>query len=170
MLTSFRYVACFVLVFVRSWSRQSDETVEVGADLYVIDTEGVASVQSAPKDAPATASGSETETPVAAATDSATPESSTTTAASSSSSQSRAPSIHFLGKNGWAARRAGKPAAPKSLIPDTPNGVVLLDGSMITAAYGRPAFSEEEMEALISGGASIAPTVVSLSSGAKFSA
>lgn len=35
--------------------------------------------------------------------------------------------------------------------------------------YGRPKFTEEEMEALMMGGATIAPQVVSVSSGASFS-
>lgn len=66
---------------------------------------------------------------------------------------SRTPSIKFLGKEGWARLRAGI---------QTPTVV------HIPPMYGRPAISESEMEALVMGGASIAPDVKVHSSGAMF--
>ena len=140
------------------FSTHSDETVEVGSPLYEIDTEATASVATSssskasdaappcsppppPKEAPA-------EQPaVAAAT-------ATTTTSSSPAPQQRTPSIHFLGKEGWAARLRGAPVV--ELPPIHP-------------MYGRPAFSEEEMEAFMLGGAEQAPKIVSLSTGATFS-
>lgn len=71
----------------------------------------------------------------------------------STTQQHRVPSIKFLGKEGWAKRLAGTPEPEMVYIP--PN-------------YGRPMFSEEEMEALILGGASLAPEVVEYSYGAQF--
>jgi hypothetical protein len=80
--------------------------------------------------------------------------------------------ILFLGKEGWARRKSGahQPSSkPQSFIPDKPNGVVVIDGSMLKSSYGRPGFSDDEMEALILGGANVAPSVLSTSSGAIFS-
>jgi hypothetical protein len=67
--------------------------------------------------------------------------------------KSRVPSIKFLGKDGWA--QALSPTAAVVYAPMPPN-------------YGRPKFSEAEMEALITGGANIAPQVKKHSSGAMF--
>jgi len=58
--------------------------------------------------------------------------------------QHRVPSIKFLGKEGWALRLRAIPEPEHVYIP--PND-------------GRPAFLEEEMEALMMGGASLAPEV-----------
>lgn len=66
--------------------------------------------------------------------------------------KSRVPSIKFLGKDGWAQVLSGANAA---VIYVPPN-------------YGRPKFSEDEMEALVTGGANIAPVVKKHSSGAMF--
>ena len=142
-----------------------DDTVEVGADLYVIDTEGVATVETSESSGAASATQPEPvkeEVPAAAAA--------ATEAPSTSVPSHRQPSIAFLGKQGWANRLAGRDAVPQMLVPDKPNGTVVLDGSMIGASYGRPLFTEDEMEALVLGGANTAPSVVSMSSGAKFTA
>ena len=144
---------------------KSDETVEVGANLYEIDTEAEATVSAAdPAAAPAPVS---VEAPSAAAKTAAPPASVATSIPAQDNS--RKPSIGFLGKTGWATKLSGAPPQPQSLVPDKPNGVVVLDGTMLTASYGRPAFSEEEMEALILGGANVAPSVISVSHGALFS-
>ena len=73
----------------------------------------------------------------------------TTSLASSSSSSShsagsRTPSIKFLGKNGWAHKLSEGEGGATNVV-------------YIPANYGRLSFSEEEMEALIMGGANIAP-------------
>lgn len=65
----------------------------------------------------------------------------------------RTPSIHFLGKEGWARKLAGEQTPQVVYIPPS---------------YGRPAFTEEEMEALVTGGANLAPQVKDYSSGAMF--
>lgn len=127
--------------------------------MYVIDTEAEASVtvEAAAKDEP----------PAEVAAAAPTPAAQPTTSVPPSDNSGRKPSIQFLGKGGWERRRSG--TQPISLIPDKPNGTVVLDGSMIDSRYGRPAFTEKEMEALILGGANIAPTVAKHSGGASFS-
>ena len=91
------------------------------------------------------------ETPVAAA--SAEPVQSTAAVPPTSTTQHRILSIKFLGKAGWARLLTATEEAEIFVIPPM---------------YGRPTFSEEEMEALILGGASIAPEVVGFSYGAAF--
>lgn len=121
--------------------------MEVGADLYRIDTEAEASVSAGAESAPApeaAASERKVEAPKAVAKAEAP-----APAAAPKSSGHRTPSIHFLGKNGWAKRRA------PTVVYIPPN-------------YGRPAFTEEEMEALVTGGASLAPDIKTYSSGAMF--
>jgi hypothetical protein len=85
----------------------------------------------------------EPESPVAAAV----PVASGST--SSSSAPHRTPSIHFLGKEGWEQRLRGEE------VP-----VVFALHPM----YGRPPITEEEMEALMLGGADQAPNIVAGSS------
>ncbi len=126
----------------------SDDEVEVGADLYEIDTEAEATVEGTAAAEPAAAS---TET-VAAAPEPAAAAPVPTPATTSSGPQPRVPSIQFLGKNGWAAALTPE---PQYIIP---------------ATYGRLEFSEDEMEALLSGGANLAPEVQTYSTGASFSA
>jgi hypothetical protein len=65
----------------------------------------------------------------------------------------RNPSIHFLGKDGW--KIALTPFVPVVHAP-------------LPANYGRPGFSEEEMEALMMGGANLSPEVKQPSGGAIF--
>lgn len=69
----------------------------------------------------------------------------------------RAPSIHFLGKDGWASRRSpGHAATLAAAAPTVPHGVtVLYDDAVGHPMYGRPPFSEEEVEALLEGGAGL---------------
>ena len=125
----------------------SDDEVEVGADLYEIDTEAEATVEGTAAAEPAAAA--PTETVAAAPVPAAAAPVPTT---SSSSSTKRVPSIQFLGKDGWAAALTPE---PQYIIP---------------ATYGRLEFSEDEMGALLSGGANLAPEVQAYSTGASFSA
>lgn len=90
-------------------------------------------------------------------------------------SHGRIPSIHFLGKEGWALQLspalvtvAVAVANAATTVPVKPNAAVTLDGSFLTPLYGRPLFSEKEMDALILGGANVAPSVKSFSSGSTF--
>ncbi|GAX21930.1 hypothetical protein FisN_40Hh021 [Fistulifera solaris] len=128
-----------------------DETVEVGANLYEIDTDASASVST--EDIPKVESKAtnESSTPVAPSA-SALP-----LKAPTAKPTSRTPSIHFLGKEGWATRLSGgsKPSPTPQLV-------------YIPPTYGRPKFTQEEIDALITGGADLAPSVLDYSSGAKF--
>mmetsp|Transcript_577 Transcript_577/g.727 ORF Transcript_577/g.727 Transcript_577/m.727 type:complete len:241 (+) Transcript_577:147-869(+) len=139
-----------------------DDTIEVGAQLYEIDTEAEATVSSPVDSAPSETAAApvEVEAPLAKEEND-----------SKVASSSRTPSIKFLGKSGWESRRSGETSsgAVESLVPDKPNGVITLDGSTISATYGRPLFNDDEIEALMSGGANLAPELVSPSKGAVFS-
>jgi len=132
-----------------------DETVEVGADLYELDTDAEATVDTsaAPVSAPKTAKEGGKEPPPPKAE---TPKPSVKAATSQQKTQQhqRMPSIQFLGKEGWSRKLAVTPDLP----PPPP----------LPINYGRPSFSEEEIEALMTGGASMAPTVKQHSYGAKF--
>ena len=125
--------------------------MEVGADLYEIDTEGVATVEaaapSATEEAPAAPSTAE---PVAASTPAPTVSSSSSSSSSDVSSGARIPSINFLGKDGWAAALTVKPEV------------------VVPANYGRLPMSEEEIEALMSGGANLAPELKAYSTNATY--
>mmetsp|Transcript_13540 Transcript_13540/g.20945 ORF Transcript_13540/g.20945 Transcript_13540/m.20945 type:complete len:244 (+) Transcript_13540:192-923(+) len=143
-----------------------DDTVEVGSQLYEIDTEAEATVSASGADSLST-----TSTPVEEEVPTATADIAPSQD-SKEASNSRTPSIKFLGKSGWESRRTG--ASPsettQSIVPDKPNGVVTLDGSMLSATYGRILFTDDEVEALMSGGANLSPDIVSPSQGAVFSA
>ena len=142
----------------RLTTTHSDETVEVGTALFEIDTEGVATTTSGSTAAADNATLVETVTPpanepaVAAAATTALPK----------STSKRVPSIRFLGKEGWARLLSGNGNNSDS---NTASPTLLEN---LGPMYGRPSFSEEEMEALILGGASLAPHVTYHSSGAKF--
>jgi hypothetical protein len=125
----------------------SDDTVEVGAALYEIDTEAEASVTASVEAAPTK------KQPVVAAQTVAPP--AAAAAPLEETSSHRAPSIHFLGKEGWLRRRSSHAEAAVAVFVIPPN-------------YGRPKFTEEEMEALIMGGANLSPDVKRQSSGAIF--
>jgi hypothetical protein len=142
----------------------SDETVEVGAKLYEIDTEAQAAANT-PATEPHSAPIQNAPTAAPIATETSTP------VHTDDAHHSRSPSISFLGREGWASRLSGlkhEPVATKPSLPVKPHAVVVMDGSMLSSRYGRPDFSEEEMEALMLGGANVAPSVVVPSSGAVF--
>lgn len=131
-----------------------DETVEVGADLYELDTDGEATVEAsvAPVIPPTTAKegGKEPPTPKAENSKPSQP----TATPQKKTQQQRMPSIQFLGKEGWSRKLAVTPELPP--LPPLPIN------------FGRPSFSAEEIEALMTGGASMAPNVKQHSYGAKF--
>jgi len=127
----------------------SDDNVEVGADLYEIDTEGVATVEAAAPSTTEEAPAAPAAEPVAASTPAPTP-APTVSSSSDSSSGARIPSINFLGKDGWAAALTVK---PEFVVP---------------ANYGRLPMSEEEIEALMSGGANLAPELKAYSTNATY--
>ena len=144
MLTTMRLI---FIVF------KSDDTVAVGSDLYELDTEAEATVQASETSKPVATSSNAKESPPAPTAPSA--ESSKALAASSKQpEQHRVPSIQFLGKVGWSRKLAGVSKLPE--LPPVPTN------------FGRPAFTEEEMDALISGGANLVPSVKQYSNGAVF--
>ena len=124
--------------------------MEVGADLCEIDTEAEATVEASESSSSPAEAAPATEAPIAAAT--AAPPTPAPAKAAPVSPGARTPSIHFLGKDGWARVLSGGSSAVQQ----------------IPANYGRLTFSEEEMEALITGGASLAPDVKEYSSGGSF--
>lgn len=124
----------------------SDDTVEVGANLYEIDTEAEASVVAAASSEPESTVATPKQEPQASVISSPVE--------TKTAQQQRVPSIKFLGKEGWAQLLSGQGAA----------AVVY----QIPPNYGRLKFSDEEMEALMTGGANIAPDVKQHSRGALF--
>ena len=107
--------------------------------MYEIDTEAEATVQASLGSAaesttsePAKPAVVSSPSPVAAKAPAASP------STAKSAEQSRAPSIHFLGRDGWKKKLAGVP-----VLPPVPKN------------FGRPIFTAEEMEALLSGGANL---------------
>ena len=139
-----------------------DDTVEVGSDLYQIDTDVTAAVTAVP-----TISG--TLPGVAAATPT------TAIPVQHGNTSHRTPSIHFLGKAGWAARKS--PATEEAIESKTTvqdiyqqlEAVQLVpDDPTWDPMYGRPPISDDEIESLVMGVASGAPQLLKPSSGATF--
>mmetsp|Transcript_24884 Transcript_24884/g.30586 ORF Transcript_24884/g.30586 Transcript_24884/m.30586 type:complete len:229 (+) Transcript_24884:157-843(+) len=122
-----------------------DETVEVGAKLYEIDTEGTVTVTSKSDDSDSSDSTTSTDAEEVAAA---------ITSATDTYNQVRTPSIQFLGKDGWKQKLSVQGEVPTPTVPLKPNGSITLDGGNIAPMYGRLPFSEREMEALLMGGAS----------------
>jgi hypothetical protein len=144
--------------------------VEVGAKLYELDTDAIASVVSAPAiEAQATTSPTPSKPAAPKINDSLLQKVGTPV------SDHRSPSIKFLGKEGWEALRKGHDATKElSTAASSPatktHAVTTIKGDINVKdpMYGRPKFTEAEMEALLTGGATMAPQVLSLSTGAKF--
>ena len=117
--------------------------------MYEIDTDAEATVDASK----AAVQSAQSTPPVSAPTPEPTPtESSAPVAVTTTDPTPRVPSIKFLGKEGW---RLALTAEPELVIP---------------ASYGRLDFSDEEIEALLSGGANVAPDIDEYSQGATFSA
>ena len=147
---------------ITNWHATVDSTVLVGGDLYTIDTD--ASKGGSP---PPPSNKAAVSPPPSAAAAPPAP------SADAPPSHGRHPSIHFLGKSGWAGRRSGHDdghaaapataaataAAPakaaagaaKSGPPPVALGLALGFDPM----RGRPPFSQQEMDAIDSGGATV---------------
>lgn len=129
----------------------------MGAPLYEVDTDATASATSSSSSASSESKPAESppkeEAPSATAAAKEQPAPPPTT-----STPTRTPSIQFLGKEGWAARLRGEESTSAAVAELPP----------IHPMYGRPAFSEEEMEAFMLGGADQAPKLISYSTGSKF--
>lgn len=127
----------------------SDDTVEVGSDLYQLDTEAEATTAAA---APKAEGGSPQESATTEVSETpASPAPKPATTSNTATQATRVPSIKFLGKEGWMRALAGVPELPP-----------------VPSNFGRPAFTEDEMEALMTGGANLVPEVKDFSSGAVF--
>jgi len=125
-----------------------DDNVDVGADLCEIDTEAVATVEATDVTSEEAAAPSTPEpTPTVTTTSSSSSDSNDD---SSSFQSTRTPSIKFLGKDGWAA------------------ALTVEIETFIPANYGRLPISEEEMEALATGGANLAPELKAFSTKALY--
>jgi pyruvate/2-oxoglutarate dehydrogenase complex dihydrolipoamide acyltransferase (E2) component len=140
-----------------------DDTVEVGAGLYILDTD-VQNVESAVLET--------NMSEVNEALDAIKAGEEILEQEPISKTTTRIPSIHFLGKDGWKARltatdSSSSVAAPTAsattvLKSDKPNSPTSITQIQYKPMEGRPLITEEEMEALILGGALEAPDVRTL--------
>lgn len=135
-----------------------DDTVEVGANLYQIDTEATADETLTTTATTITPSDTVSDTPPSETVATvATASASTTTASASALEEEtgRVPSIHFLGKEGWKKKRESMPTTANATTVNTfsEESIVM----PLDPMYGRPVVTEEEMETLILGGANLAP-------------
>lgn len=119
--------------------------MEVGAKLYEIDTGAAAAVDASSSPPPSAA-------PTTKQSDTTADAELTTTSdskvASKQTSGHRTPSIHFRGKDGWAQIKIALPS-PVQYVDLPPS-------------YGRLKFTELEMEAIMVGGANLAPDLAKM--------
>lgn len=141
--------------------------VEVGEGLYVLDTE-VANADmtcAAPQAATESVDVISSVSKVNKSLDAGDAEEMTS---SPSASSARVPSIHFLGKEGWKKLLTVMDESPSSasatIIPTTnrPNDPTSITQIPYSSMYGRPPITDDEMEALMLGGADEAPEVNSI--------
>jgi pyruvate/2-oxoglutarate dehydrogenase complex dihydrolipoamide acyltransferase (E2) component len=146
-----------MVLFYLSYDR--DDTVEVGAALYEIDTdaEPSASTQAAPTSNPAKEYVAAPPVPTdSKVVDPVTqPKAKAAPLTESSSTSSRQPSIHFLGKDGWAQAKSGQKDATPAAPNVNPLAITVIRDDALHPMYGRPPFSDEEMDALMFGGANL---------------
>lgn len=133
---------------------QVDDTVEVGAPLYEIDTEAAPSIEWTG----CASSGNSDEEPASSGRE----ESVIISPTSEEQKQEtlRRPSIHFLGKEGWKKKLSAENIVVEQKLqqPLKPHGSIVLDGSNIrNSSYGRIVISQKEMDAFLLGGANVAP-------------
>lgn len=135
--------------------------VEVGNGLYVLDTDVANSAE-------VVAAVEEKNNDIAEVNDSLDAEKMVVVAdqaSSVSSSSVRVPSIHFLGKEGWKERLTLTTEESPTTIVQTsnkPNEPTSITRIPYSSMYGRPPITEDEMEALILGGAEEAPEMRSV--------
>jgi len=150
-----------------------DDTVEVGAPLYKIDTEATEAPGGFFEVAAAGDDGEVEEGAESAGGDGVAAAKDGSSSSSRSGGHVRVPSIHFLGKVGWSKKLSApvRDAAadiaagvPPAVGGPAPTSVSADLGPM----YGRPAISDKEMEALILGGAEEAPKMKTPSGPALF--
>eukprot|EP00584_Thalassiosira_punctigera_P000865 CAMPEP_0172536982 /NCGR_PEP_ID=MMETSP1067-20121228/8678_1 /TAXON_ID=265564 ORGANISM="Thalassiosira punctigera, Strain Tpunct2005C2" /NCGR_SAMPLE_ID=MMETSP1067 /ASSEMBLY_ACC=CAM_ASM_000444 /LENGTH=227 /DNA_ID=CAMNT_0013322177 /DNA_START=299 /DNA_END=982 /DNA_ORIENTATION=- len=144
-----------------------DDEVEVGTGLYVLETD----VETAEVAVPALENVAADITNVSEVNASLDAEkmvaADETAPASSLYVPARVPSIHFLGKEGWkeklsAMEDVAPPPATTVPTSNKPNAPSSITNMPYSSMYGRPAITEEEIEALILGGAEEAPEMRSV--------
>lgn len=152
-----------------------DGVIEVGEGLYVLDTDVSSSAASASSSSSAADAVVENVSEVNASLDAdkivAAADNTTI------SSSARVPSIHFLGKEGWkkiltttdesvTSSSSSSSSETTTTIPSSnkPNSPTSITHIPYSSMYGRPPITDEEMEALILGGAEEAPGVRSVTS------
>ncbi len=140
-----------------------DDNVEVGAGLYILDTD-VQNVESVVLETNMSEVNESLDATKAG-------EDIVEVSEPTVKSTTRIPSIHFLGKDGWKARLTAtdsvSPASPTAsattvLKSDKPNSPTSITQIPYKPMEGRPLITEEEMEALVLGGALEAPDVKTL--------
>lgn len=140
-------------VIVQQFANVDDE-IEVGADLYAIDTDADVTFTIGAEDLDATAvhvdDGLDEEKAVAA---------NEQIGSEIQVKKSRIPSIQFLGKEGWKQKLSAQGDSREIAASDlsTLNGAITLQDGVLPTSYGRAAFSEREMQDLLLGGAEEAP-------------
>ena len=136
-----------------------DDTVEVGAGLYILDTD--VDIESPVLETNMSEVNESLDATKAGKNTIAIPE-------PTSKPATRIPSIHFLGKDGWKARLTAtdSPSAAATTEPattvlksDKPNAPSSVTQIPYKPMEGRPVITDEEMESLILGGALEAPEV-----------
>lgn len=160
-------LTCDVLVpYSTHFWLHSDETVEVGGDLYQIEKTDSKAIAS-----DVTEMNSSTPEKPSISLRSELPLESTV----SCSSSHRTPSIRFLGKAGWAERIHDTSklitdvAAPNNQVSQQYTCIQLVpDDISWNPTYGRPPITQKEIEALEMGGATDAPKLIKPSIGATF--
>ena len=139
--------------------------VEVGEGLYVLDTDLSAATSAGGAAAVDNAASSAAIEQVPKVEEAPAP-----VVAAPAKPTTRVPSIHFLGKEGWEALRKGSSGQSQSsgttIISDAkPQSPTSITYQPYVHMYGRPSITEEEMEALMLGGAEEAPEVKKEKSG-----
>eukprot|EP00585_Thalassiosira_rotula_P004802 CAMPEP_0196142002 /NCGR_PEP_ID=MMETSP0910-20130528/10756_1 /TAXON_ID=49265 /ORGANISM="Thalassiosira rotula, Strain GSO102" /LENGTH=231 /DNA_ID=CAMNT_0041403243 /DNA_START=293 /DNA_END=988 /DNA_ORIENTATION=- len=148
-----------------------DDEVEVGTGLYVLDTDLVNAEIVAPVVENVTNDVDLSLSEVNASLDAGKMEK--IASSSSSTTSARVPSIHFLGKEGWKEKLSATDDAATGTVSTTtttttvqtsnkPNGPTSVTSMPYSSMYGRPPITDEEMEALILGGADEAPEMRSV--------
>ncbi len=130
-----------------------EDNVEVGANLYEIDTEAEASASITPT----------AETPSSAASSQvAVEEEIKIVAEEATKTGVRIPSIQFLGKDGWKRRLSPENtiATPTvtTISAGKPHETTIVASGVMAPMYGRLPFTDREIEALELGGASEVPS------------
>jgi len=149
-----------------------DDEVEVGTGLYVLDTDLVNAEIVAPVVENVTNDVDLSLSEVNASLDAGKMEK-TASSSSTPAASARVPSIHFLGKEGWkeklsatedAAAGTASTATNTTTVQTSnkPNGPTSITSMPYSSMYGRPPITDEEMEALMLGGADEAPEMRSV--------